>query len=392
MTSPPTRVLSRARLSVAIVFALHGAVTGSFAARIPWINDRLQLTPASLGLALLMPALGAMVTMPFAGRLIHEHGSRAVTRWTLPAWCAAIALPAQAPNLPSLCVVLLAFGAAAGTSDIAMNAQGVEVENELRRSIMSGLHGMWSIGALVGASVGALAADVELDARAHQGFAAVVLVAAALAIGHGLLLTTNDHELAAPPRFALPTRGILLIGLVGFCAVFAEGASHDWCAVYLVDVTGANEGTAGRAYAAFALTMAAGRLGGDAVVARLGAVQTVRLSGLVATAGGLIIVMARSALPAFVGFALLGFGIAVVVPLAFAAAGRAGDHPARSIAGVASIAYASGLAAPAAIGLIADVTSLPAAFALVTALLLVVALGANAMRAAADPAPALTAG
>lgn len=365
---------------------LHGAVTGSFAARIPWINERLQLDPASLGLALLMPALGAMVTMPFAGRLIHEHGSRAVTRWTLPAWCAAIALPAQAPNLPTLCLVLLAFGAAAGTSDIAMNAQGVEVENELRRSIMSGLHGMWSIGALLGAGVGAVAADVELDARTHHAIVAVVLVAAALAVGVGLLLAAHEEELAAPPRFALPTRGILLIGLVGFCAVFAEGASHDWCAVYLVDVTGAGEGTAGRAYAVFALTMAAGRLGGDAIVARLGAVRTVQLSGLMATVGGVVIVLARSAAPAFVGFALLGAGIAVVVPLAFAAAGRAGDHPAQSIAGVASIAYASGLAAPAAIGVVADLTSLPAAFALVTALLLVVALGAGALQPAAEPA------
>jgi predicted MFS family arabinose efflux permease len=381
--------LRRARLTVAAVFALHGAVTGSFAARIPWINDRLQLDPASLGLALLMPALGAMAAMPFAGRLIHEHGSRAVTRWTLPAWCAAIALPAQAPHLPALCFVLLAYGAAAGVSDIAMNAQGVEVEERLGRSIMSGLHGMWSIGALLGAGVGALAADVDLDARAHHSLAAVALVAAAAVIGRGLLVTATDHDLEAPPRFALPGRGILLIGIVGFCAVFAEGASHDWTAVYLVDVTGASEGTAGRAYAVFALTMAAGRLGGDAVVARLGAVRTVRLSGVLATIGGALVVVARTPLPAFAGFALLGAGIACVVPLAFAAAGRAGDHPARSIAGVASIAYASGLAAPAAIGVIADVTSLPLAFGLVTALVVVVALGARAMQPAGAAAPVL---
>jgi hypothetical protein len=125
------------------------------------------------------------------------------------------------------------------------------------------------------------------------------------------------------------------------------------------------------------------------VVARLGAVRTVRLSGVLATIGGALVVVARTPLPAFAGFALLGAGIACVVPLAFAAAGRAGDHPARSIAGVASIAYASGLAAPAAIGVIADVTSLPLAFGLVTALVVVVALGARAMQPAGAAAPVL---
>lgn len=389
MTTLPVAGLSRARVTVAIVFTLHGAVTGTFAARIPWIDDRLELSPAALGIALLMPALGAMVTMPFAGGLIHDHGSRAVTRWTLPLWCGAIAMPAFAPNLPVLCLVLLAYGAAAGVSDIAMNAQGVEVEERLRRPIMSGLHGMWSVGALLGAGAGSVAADLDLDARVHHSGAAVVLVVVAVVICHGLLHTDTDEDLVAPPRFALPARGILLIGAVGFCAVFAEGASHDWCAQYLVDVTGAGPGTAARAYATFALTMAVGRLGGDRVVARLGAVRTVRLSGILATTGGVVIVASRVPWQAFVGFALMGAGLATIVPLAFAAAGRTG-HPAQSIAGVASIAYGSGLAAPAAIGLIADVTSLPVSFGLVTALLVFVAVGARSMGPRAAKPPILT--
>jgi fucose permease len=269
-----------------------------------------------------------------------------------------------------------------------MNAHGVDVEEHLRRPIMSGLHGMWSLGALAGAGVGALAAELDVDARVHHGVVAVLLVGAAFAAGRRLMHTEPDHDIEAPPAFALPTRDVLLIGAVAFCAVFAEGASHDWCAVYLDKVTGAGKGTAGAGYAVFALMMAGGRLGGDAVVARLGPVRTVGLGGVVATVGGALVVASRSPIPAIVGFALIGAGIATVVPLSFAAAARSDVHPGRAIAGVASIAYASGLAAPAAIGVIARLTSLPRSFSLVTVLLLLVALGARAMTPASVASPA----
>jgi len=184
-----------------------------------------------------------------------------------------------------------------------------------------------------------------------------------------------------PPRFALPGRGVLAVGAIGFFAVFAEGASMDWAGIYLRDVTGAAPGPAAGAYTAFACTMAAARLAGDAVVRRLGPVRTVRVSGVLATVGGALVVAARTPVVAVAGFALVGVGIAVVVPLCFAAAGRVTAAPGQAIAGVATLAYASGLAAPAAVGWIAEFTSLSVSFGLVTALLLGLVLGAGVLRA-----------
>ena len=46
------------------------------------------------------------------------------------------------------------------------------------------------------------------------------------------------------------------------------------------------------------------------------------------------------------GMQLVGLGIAVVVPLCFAAAGHSGPNPSQAIAGVATITYTSGLVAP----------------------------------------------
>lgn len=373
----PEPRLVRARVAVSAVFAVHGAVGGVFATRIPWIADRLHLTPGSLGLALLAPAVGAMATMPLAGRLVHRYRSRTVLRALMAAWCAALALPALAPNLALLWFALLVYGATAGMADVAMNAEGVVVEQRYGRSIMSSLHGMWSVGALVGSGIGALAAHAGTDARLHLGVSAAVL----LALGWFAGTDVPDVRLPGTEQaFALPSRGVLLIGLVGFCAVFGESASADWSAVYLRDVTGAEPGAAAAGFTAFAFAMAGGRLVGDRVIRRLGAVSSARLGGLVAAGGAVLVVLARVPALGIVGFALIGLGVAVVVPLAFAAAGSTGANPGQAIAGVATIAYGSGLAAPASIGGIADLTSLRVSFTVVAALCLLVALGAAAVR------------
>jgi MFS family permease len=367
----------RDHLAVAAVFAVHGAVNGSFATRIPWIRERLGLSAGALGLALLVPALGALLAMPATGALVHRFSGRAVTRVLIAAFAASLALPACASSFGWLCVALLTFGAAAGMADIAMNTQGAQLEERLGRSIMSGLHGAWSVGGIIGSAIGVLAAHADVDARVHLGIMAIMLVVAGQVAARRL---PPAHPVHDPPRLAWPTRPVLLIGLVGFCAVFAEGASADWCAVYLRDVMGTSPATAAAAYTGFALAMAAARLRGDRTVARFGAVATVRAGGIVATAGALLVVVARTPLLGIPGFALIGLGIAVVVPLAFAAGGRAVPHAGQGIAAVATVAYGAGLAAPGVIGAIADAASLPAAFVVVATLTALFGLGAGALR------------
>ncbi|KRB68110.1 transporter [Kitasatospora sp. Root187] len=370
----------RARVRIALVFAVHGAVTGTFVTRIPWIQDHLGLSPGQLGLALVAPAIGASLAMPLAGRVVHRYGARAAVRGLLALWCLALALPALAPNLAALWIILFLYGGAAGMADVAMNAQGVEVERRLDRSIMSGLHGMWSAGGLIASGFGVLAAHQQFDARAQLAVTALVLTALGVSVCSGLIDVRPAEDEDAPPRFALPPRSALAIGLVGFCAVFAEGASMDWGGVYLRDVTGASPSIAAASFTAFAATMTAARLAGDLVVRRLGPVRAVRVSGCVATLGGLLVIGSDSPYLAIPGFALIGIGIAVVVPLAFAAAGRSGGNPSQAIAGVATITYTSGLIAPAVIGLIAQTTSLTVSFGVVTALTAALVLSAGALR------------
>ncbi|MGE6730835.1 MFS transporter [Streptomyces sp. NPDC059900] len=372
--------LKRARYAVAAVFCVHGAVTGSFATRVPWIQDHAGLSAGLLGLALAFPAIGASVAMPLAGWVSHRFGARTALRGLLALWTMALILPSLAPNLLTLCAALFVYGATAGMSDVAMNALGVEVETRMNKSIMSGLHGMWSVGAQIGSAAGTVAAHLGSDARFHHALAAVALTAIGLVACQGVLDLQAAPEEVAPPRFSLPPKSALLIGAVGFCAVFAEGASLDWSAVYLRDVLDSSAGVAAACTTGFTLTMAIARLAGDAVVDRFGSVRTVRVGGVVAALGGLLVVVAPHPVIAMCGFAMLGLGIAVVVPLAFAAAGRSGPNPSQAIAGVATITYTSGLIAPSAIGTLADATSLVVSFGLVTVLACGLAVFAGVLR------------
>lgn len=370
----------RARYAVGAVFCVHGAVTGSFATRVPWIQDHASLSPGQLGLALAFPAIGASLLMPLAARISHRFGSRGALRGLIALWTMALVLPSFAPNLWTLCAALFVYGATAGMADVAMNALGVEIERRLDKSIMSGLHGMWSVGALIGSGLGTVAAHLEISAQVHHVTAAVVLTVIGMSACQYVLNLRPTEDEETPPRFALPPKSAWLIGAVGFCAVFAEGASLDWSAVYLRDILSTSAGVAAAATTGFALTMAVARIAGDAVVDRWGAVRTVRISGLIATLGALLVVLAQHPLIAMAGFGLLGLGIAVVVPLAFAAAGHAGPNPSRAIAGVATVTYTSGLIAPSVIGGIAQATNLTVSFIVVTLLTAGLAIFSGVLR------------
>jgi MFS family permease len=372
----------RARYAVAAVFAVHGAVTGSFATRVPWIQDHASLSAGQLGFALAFTAFGASCAMPLAGRISHRFGSRTALRGLMALWTLSLVLPSLAPNLYTLCLAMFTYGATAGMADVAMNALGVEVERLLDRSIMSGLHGMWSAGALVGSAAGTLAAHLGSDARLHFALAAAVLTLLGMVACTWVLDVQPAEDEEPPPRFALPPRSALLIGAVGFCAVFAEGASLDWSAVFLRDRLDSSAGVAAACTTGFMLTMAVARIAGDAVVNRFGAVRTVRAGGVLAGLGGLLIVLAGHPAVAMSGFALMGLGIAVVVPLCFAAAGHAGPNPSQAIAGVATITYTSGLIAPSLIGGVAQATNLMVSFCVVTALACGLAVFAGVLRTA----------
>jgi hypothetical protein len=392
------------RIGVSTVFAVHGAVMGTFATRIPAISEHLHLSPGRLGLALFAPAVGSLLAMPFTGGLMHRFGAKTATHVLIVLWCASLMLPAFATSLGWLAAALLVYGATAGMTDIAMNAQGVALEGRMGKSIMSSLHGMWSLGGFAAAGVGSLAAHANVSVRTHfvgVSIALIVLgtIATALLAPAAAEPDAQRDGADKPKRFAIPTGIVLAIGMVAFCSVFAELSGSDWAAVYLRRVLDASHGTAAFGYAVFAASMALARLTGDKVINALGPVRTVRLGAILGTAGAALVTAAFGQVLTIVGFGMVGVGIAVVVPLAFAAAGRigaagssggtAGASTGNAIAGVATIAYGAGLAAPGAIGGLATLTNLRVSFVMITVLVAVVVVTAGVLRYRTTDSPAL---
>jgi MFS family permease len=381
---------STERRAVAAVFLLFGADMGTFASRLPWIADRLHLSSGILGVSVgLMTAVGAVVTIPFAARLVHRYGARTSTRVLIIATGILLPLPALAPSAPALAGVMLVTGAIYGTCDNAVNAQAVEAEQRLGRSIMSGIHGMWSVGVLAGALIGSLAAREHVGPRVQFTVMGAVIAIGGAAATWWFISAPGDDDADAvdAPRFVFPRGIILLIGLVGFASIFVEMAGNDWSAVYMHWILHTSQAKAALATGVFAGSMATGRLCGDAVIRRIGARLCVRICGCLGTAGCLLVAVAPSAGLALAGFLLIGIGVSVVIPLVFAAAGNSGPSPAIGVAGVATISYGAGLAAPSAIGGIADVSSLRVAFAVAAVLASAVAMGAGLLQRPASAHP-----
>lgn len=372
-----------ARLAVATIFFVNGALAATWAARIPAVQQRLALSASELGLALLGAAVGALVAMNLAGYLAARLGSRPVT--TIAALCACVAFPllALAPSLPLLVGALVLYGATIGSMDVAMNTQGVAVERRYGRPILTSFHALFSLGGLAGAFVGGVVAAHGIAPWPHF-LGTAILAAIVVIIASRFLLPAHADAGGAGVSFVRPTRALLALGIVAFCTVLGEGSIGDWSALYLANTVRTGPGLAAAGFAAFSLLMALGRLAGDRLAARFGPARLVRLGGLLA-AGGLALALIVPWTPAAVaGFALVGAGFAVVFPLAISAAGRAvGLAPGTAVATVATCGYFGYLIGPPAIGFAANAFSLRLALVFVVLLSLLAAVLAPAVGHAA---------
>lgn len=372
--------LATATRATRLIFLISGIGMASWAPMVPYIKARLGLDDASLGLVLLAFGGGSMLSMPLVGLLTHRYGNRKVISVAGLLLCVAIPLLAIVPNVLTLTVTLLYFGAMLGAVDVAMNAHAVEVERRDGRALMSGFHGLFSIGGLVGAAL--MSALLALGLPLSVGALAIALLLALIVLSQcGNLLSRVDDVARQAVKFRLPRGLLLLLGMLCFVSFLAEGSMLDWSAVLLRDFRGFSAASAGIGYACFSVAMAGGRLAGDGVIARLGPVWTVRIGASVAAIGFLLVAMATWPPVSLFGFVLIGLGASNIVPVMFSAAGRLpGSAPAISIATVTTLGYAGLLSGPALIGFLAHASNLPVALAVVAGLLLLVAGAARIVR------------
>ena len=370
--SPPEG--RRFMAAIAVVFMASGGALANWLPRIPETRAQLGLSYDEVGTALFGAGAGAMLFMPITGWLIGRHGSYWITRLTGIGMAASLPLIVLAPNMWSLFAALFVFGAFTGSLDVSMNHQAAHGEGRTGRRFLSIMHGMWSVGTIAGAGIATLAVKAGVPLTVHISLVSGFLTIAVAVAGFFLLpdRSAQDEEV---PRFALPTGAIWWLGIIAFCALLSEGTIYDWSAIFLRDALDAAEDVATLGFAAFTVTMTLGRLVGDQMVDRFGAVTVLRSCGGLALCGILLVLMAPAPPLAIFGFALSGVGISTVFPLVVRAAARSRDMaPGAAIAAVSTAGYTAFLAGPPAVGLLSQATSLHFGMGIVVVLTLAIAL------------------
>ncbi|MGV8888459.1 MAG: MFS transporter [Pseudomonas sp.] len=366
------------QMSTRIAFFIAGLGIAAWAPLVPYAKARAGLDEGTLGLLLLCLGVGSILAMPMAGMLATRFGCRRVVSAGVLLICAALPLLATVSTIPALIVALFMFGAGLGTVDSTVNLQAVIVERASGKTMMSGFHGLFSLGGIVGAAgVSALLGFGVSPLGATLVVIVMLLIALFKAAPH--LLPYGSES--SGPAFAVPHGIVLFIGGMCFIVFLAEGAALDWSAVFLAQERGIDTAYAGLGYAAFALTMTVGRLTGDVIVRRLGATRVIVFGGLTAATGLFVATFAPSWEAALVGYALLGVGCSNIVPVLYTAVGKQTVMP-ESIAvpAITTLGYAGILAGPALIGFIAHGSSLSFAFGLMAVLLVAVAIGGKVLK------------
>ncbi|WP_293504348.1 MFS transporter [Roseateles sp.] len=375
-----TPVVGASRALRAQFFVL-GVMFATWGVHVPTVKGHYGLGDQALAIAMLASGVGALMALAQAGRVVGRWGPRTVSAAMGVLCCASVACLLAWPHYAALLAVMLVFGITGSLFDVALNTEATEIERLAAKPLMSGFHGMFSLGGMAGASLGSAAPALGLSPQAHLLLATGIGAAVAL-LASRAMLPVPEKEAGETHPLSLPRGPLVLLGLLASMGLIAEGAMYDWSVLFMKDERASQPSTAALAYASFSGAMALGRFGGDWVRARMSGTRLMRASGMLAAAGMALALALPSPLAALLGFALVGLGLSNVVPVLFSAASQVpGVSPAHGIAAVSGVGYLGMMAGPPLIGLIAERASLATGLLVVVVFAVFMALSARrAMR------------
>ena len=371
--------LRRARWATRLLFMALGTLAGTWGAHIPSLKARYAINEATLSMVLLAAAIGAVLSLFVAGRVVGRFGARKVAVVSALVMSLMLGVVLEYPGVATLLPTMLLFGASMSLFDVAINTEGSELESLSGRAIMSNLHGMFSVGGMTGAAIAAYLLGAGVAPRLQLfGVCAGVAVVAVIA-SRGMLEThAAPADEGEKSHFAWPRGLLLIIGLLIFAGMTAEGVMYDWCVLYLKQEVGMPQAQAAIGYAVFSGAMALARFGGDYLRSRYAERSLLRVGATMSAVAMAVVLLSATGWVAFIGFAIAGAGLAPVAPILFNAATRVpGVSRAAAIASVTSIGYSGFMIGPPLIGGIAQATSLTVALSVLVLASALLAYGAR---------------
>lgn len=367
------------RLAISALFFVNGFVNASWIPHIPFIQERFVLDESQLGFALLFLALGATLAMPLTGRLIAKVGSKPIIVISTLALCLFLPTLLWTEALSTQMGMMFLFGVFNGAMDVSMNAHGLKVEQVLKLKMFSSLHALFSSGGLLGAALAGALLSVEVAPLHHVISVSCLMIVLSLFSFPHLLPAANDQEAKENTNYrkglnlSMPPKSIVLLAALAYIIMMTEGAMADWSAIFIADLEGASPALAAYGFAAFSLSMAFCRFTGDWILAKFNESAVLNTGILLSGLGMGFSVISDTPTGAIISFALIGLGLANVIPVLFKRASNIkAISPGTGIATVTTLGYAGFLCGPPLIGFMSDYTSLRITFALLGITLIVI--------------------
>jgi MFS family permease len=370
------------RLALFALFLLPGLAWSSWITRTPDVRDQLGASTSTMGLILFGLSVGSMLGVLASGPLTARLGTKPViglgmTLVVVSSFTIGVGTLAALPVVVAFGLFL--FGAGMGCAEIAMNIEGAEVERLLGRSVLPALHGFFSLGTVVGSTLGivftAIGFPVYLHLFAIGAIAVVVVLIFYRAIPSGtgkvaVATSTGPALPAAKARLWADTR-LLLIGVIILAMAMAEGSANDWLPLLMVDGHGFGATAGSVIFTAFAVSMTIGRFAGGWFLDRFGRTAVVRVCALLATAGIALVIFSDNQIVAGAAVVLWGLGASLGFPVTISAAGDSGPNSDARVSFVATVGYVAFLVGPPLLGFVGESSGLRSAMIVVLGLVVV---------------------
>ena len=349
---------SQARIATNILFFINGMSFASWASRIPDVKDFLKLGDAALGSVLFAMPIGSLSALPIAGVIISKFGSRKIALFSMLFYIISMPLLGNANSTFQLAVALFLFGFGGDILNISMNVQAVNVEKIQQRSIMSSFHAVFSVGFMIGAALGGFIASENISVFKHLTLIGIVDLIIGTLI-YQFLIKSDKQEDKAQPLFALPDRGLVLLGIIAFCGMLSEGAMADWSTLYYKQILNNSKGFVTAGFTAFSVMMVVGRIFGDKIVNKFGLRKTLLINCLIVFLGMFVALIIIHPILVVIGFGITGLGLSTIVPLIYSEAGHSKTmSPGIALASITTVGMGGFLFGPVLIGYISEFSSL----------------------------------